>query len=595
MALNARQTGCAHRALWLTLNRASSKTIQFTQPSREKTVSEKIWLNSYPAGMPAEIDVNQFSSIPDLLEKSFTKFADKPAYHNLGHTITYAELERLSRDFAAFLQGQPGMDKGERVAIMSPNLLQYPVALIGILRAGMTVVNVNPLYTPRELEHQLKDSGAKAIVIIENFASTLEKCIAATSVKHVVLCAMGDQLGFLKGALVNYVVRNVKKMVPDYNLPGAVRFNVAVARGARVPVRPANINPDDVAVLQYTGGTTGVSKGAVLLHRNVIANVLQSEAWNQPVMKLVPDSEQLTTVCALPLYHIFAFTVGMMLSMRTGGKLILIPNPRDFSAVLKELSKHTIHSFPAVNTLFNGLANHPDFKTVDWSHLKVSVGGGMAVQSSVAKLWFEKTGCPICEGYGLSETSPSASCNPVTAKEYTGTIGVPLPSTYMKLLDDDGNEVAVGQSGEIAIKGPQVMAGYWQRPDETAKVMTADGYFKSGDIGVMDARGFFRIVDRKKDMILVSGFNVFPIELEDVVAQLAGVMECACIGVPDAKTGEAVKLVIVKKNPDLTEAQVRAYCKENLTGYKQPRIVEFRTELPKTPVGKILRRELREK
>jgi long-chain acyl-CoA synthetase len=333
----------------------------------------------------------------------------------------------------------------------------------------------------------------------------------------------------------------------------------------------------------------------VLLHRNVVANVLQSEAWNQPVMQLVPATEQPTSVCALPLYHIFAFTVGMMLSMRTGGKLILIPNPRDLPAVLKELSKHTIHSLPAVNTLFNGLANHPDFKTVDWSHLKVSVGGGSAVQSSVAKLWFEKTGCPICEGYGLSETSPSASCNPVTSKEYTGTIGVPLPSTFMKLLDDDGHEVALGQSGEIAIKGPQVMAGYWQRPDETAKVMTADGFFKSGDIGVMDERGFFKIVDRKKDMILVSGFNVFPTELEDVVAQLDGVLECACVGVPDEKTGEAVKLVIVKKNQDLTEAEIRAYCKENLTGYKQPKIIEFRTELPKTPVGKILRRELRVK
>jgi len=557
-------------------------------------MTDRIWLNSYPQGVPADLDTSQYPSLVALMEESFKKYASRTAYSFMGKDVTYGQTDSLSQAFAAYLQSL-GLVKGDRVAIMMPNVPQYPVAVAAILRAGYVVVNVNPLYTPRELEHQLKDSGAKAIVIIENFASTLEKCIAATSVKHVVLCAMGDQLGFLKGALVNYVVRNVKKMVPDYNLPGAVRFNVAVARGARVPVRPANINPDDVAVLQYTGGTTGVSKGAVLLHRNVIANVLQSQAWNQPVMKLVPDSEQLTTVCALPLYHIFAFTVGMMLSMRTGGKLILIPNPRDFPAVLKELSKHTIHSFPAVNTLFNGLANHPDFKTVDWSHLKVSVGGGMAVQSSVAKLWFEKTGCPICEGYGLSETSPSASCNPVTAKEYTGTIGVPLPSTYMKLLDDDGNEVAVGQSGEIAIKGPQVMAGYWQRPDETAKVMTADGYFKSGDIGVMDARGFFRIVDRKKDMILVSGFNVFPIELEDVVAQLAGVMECACIGVPDTKTGEAVKLVIVKKNPDLTEAQVRAYCKENLTGYKQPKVIEFRTELPKTPVGKILRRELRDK
>jgi long-chain acyl-CoA synthetase len=467
------------------------------------------------------------------------------------------------------------------------------VAVAAILRAGYVVVNVNPLYTPRELEHQLKDSGAKAIVIIENFAATLEKCLAATPVKHVVLCAMGDQLGLLKGALVNYVVRHVKKMVPAFGLPGAVRFNEAVARGSKGTVKPANLTPDDVAVLQYTGGTTGVSKGAVLLHRNVLANVLQAEAWNEPVMKQVPANEQPTSVCALPLYHIFAFTVGMMLSMRTGGKLVLIPNPRDLPGVLKELSKHRIHSFPAVNTLFNGLANHPDFNTVDWSHLKVSVGGGTAVQSAVAKLWFEKTGCPICEGYGLSETAPIASCNPVTSKDYTGTIGVPVPNTEMKLLDDDGHEVSLGQSGEIAIKGPQVMAGYWQRPDETAKVMTADGFFKTGDIGVMDERGFFKIVDRKKDMILVSGFNVYPTELEDVVSQMEGVMECACVGVPDAKAGEAVKLVIVKKDPALTEAQVRAFCKENLTGYKQPKVIEFRADLPKTPVGKILRRELR--
>jgi long-chain acyl-CoA synthetase len=406
---------------------------------------------------------------------------------------------------------------------------------------------------------------------------------------------MGDQLGFFKGALVNYVVRNVKKMVPAYNLPGSVRFNAAIAKGTNAPFKKQSCKADDVAVLQYTGGTTGVSKGAVLLHRNVIANVLQSEAWNEPVMKMVPANEQPTGVCAIPLYHIFAFTVGMMLSLRTGGKLVLIANPRDIPAFLKELTKHKIHSFPAVNTLFNGLANHPDFGTVDWSHLKVSVGGGSAVQSSVAKLWFEKTGCSICEGYGLSETSPSVSCNLVTATEYTGTIGVPLPSTYMKLLDDDGKEAAEGQSGEIAIKGPQVMAGYWQRPDETAKVMTADGYFKTGDIGIVDAKGFFKIVDRKKDMILVSGFNVFPTELEDVVSQLPGVLECACVGVADAKSGEAVKLVIVKKDPNLSEADVRAFCKENLTGYKQPRVVEFRAELPKTPVGKILRRELRDK
>ncbi|MCD6079815.1 MAG: long-chain-fatty-acid--CoA ligase-like protein, partial [Ramlibacter sp.] len=391
--------------------------------------------------------------------------------------------------------------------------------------------------------------GSKAIVIIENFANTLQQCIANTPVKHIVLASMGDMLGGLKGALVNYVVRKVKKMVPAYSLPGAVKFKEAIDRGTRGTLRKPEIRPDDVAVLQYTGGTTGVSKGAVLLHRNVIANVLQSEAWNKPATDKLAPNEQPAGVCALPLYHIFAFTVGMMLSMRTGAKLILIPNPRDLPAVLKELSRQKFHTFPAVNTLFNGLANHPDFNKVDWSNLKISVGGGMAVQGAVAKLWLEKTGCPICEGYGLSETSPSASCNPVTSTEYTGTIGVPLPSTWMKCIDDDGREVPVGERGEIAIKGPQVMAGYWQRPDETAKVMTADGYFKSGDVGVMDARGYFKIVDRKKDMVLVSGFNVYPNEVEDVVALMPGVMECAVVGVPDDKTGEAVKLVIVKKDP----------------------------------------------
>jgi long-chain acyl-CoA synthetase len=557
-------------------------------------MSDRIWLKSYPPGVPADLDTSQYPSLVALMEESFKKYASKTAYSFMGKDVSYGQTDSLSQALAVYLQSL-GLVKGDRVAIMMPNVPQYPVAVAAILRAGFVVVNVNPLYTPRELEHQLKDSGSKAIVIIENFAATLEKCIAATPVKHVILCAMGDQLGLLKGALVNYVVRNVKKMVPAYSLPGAVRFNAAVAKGSSGSLKAVQIKPDDVAVLQYTGGTTGVSKGAVLLHRNVIANVLQSEAWNQPVMKLVPPNEQPTGVCALPLYHIFAFTVGMMLSMRTGGKLILIPNPRDLPAVLKELSKHVIHSFPAVNTLFNGLANHPDFNTVDWSHLKVSVGGGTAVQSSVAKIWVEKTGCPICEGYGLSETSPSASCNPVTAKEYTGTIGVPLPSTYLKLLDDDGKEVGPGESGEIAIKGPQVMAGYWQRPDETAKVMTADGFFKSGDIGVVDERGYFKIVDRKKDMILVSGFNVFPTELEDVVGQCPGVLECACVGVKDEKTGEGVKLVIVRKDPELTEAQIRAYCKENMTGYKQPKVIEFRSELPKTPVGKILRRELRDK
>jgi long-chain acyl-CoA synthetase len=558
------------------------------------STQERPWLSAYPEGVPADVDVAQYGSLVALMEESFQKYASRTAYHFMGKDFSYAQTDSLSVAFGAYLQGL-GLVKGDRVAIMMPNVPQYPVVVAAVLRAGFVVVNVNPLYTPRELEHQLKDSGSKAIVIIENFASTLEQCIAATPVKHVVLCAMGDMLGLLKGAIVNYVVRNVKKMVPAYSLPHAVRFNDAVAKGTRGTLKRPDTKPDDVAVLQYTGGTTGVSKGAVLLHRNVIANVLQSEAWNSPVMTKVPQGEQITTVCALPLYHIFAFTVCMMLSMRNGGKVLLIPNPRDLPAVLKELSKHTFHSFPAVNTLFNGLANHPDFGTVNWKNLKVSLGGGMAVQGAVAKLWLEKTGCPICEGYGLSETSPSASCNPVTSTDYTGTIGVPIPGTYMKCLDDEGREVPLGQPGEIAIQGPQVMAGYWQRPDETAKVMTPDGFFKTGDVGVMDERGYFKIVDRKKDMVLVSGFNVYPNEVEDVVAKMDGVLECAVVGVPDDKSGEAVKLVIVKKSEALTEQMVREFCKANLTGYKQPKVIEFRTELPKTPVGKILRRELRDK
>ena len=554
---------------------------------------EPNWLKHYPEGVAPHVNANEYASLVELLDYSFSKYADLPAFKFMGKDFSYRLVDEMSRAFAAYAQTL-GLAQGERVAIMMPNVPQYPIVVAGLLRAGLVVVNVNPLYTPRELEHQLKDSGAKAIVIIENFATTLQEVLHEVPTKKVVLASMGDLLGLLKGTLVNYVVRNVKKMVPAYSLPGAVRFNDALEKGAARTLQAPPIGPDDVAVLQYTGGTTGVSKGAVLLHRNVIANVLQSEAWNDPVMHKVPAGEQPTSVCALPLYHIFAFTVGMMLSMRTGGKLILIPNPRDIPAVLKELSKHTFHSFPAVNTLFNGLANHPDFDTVNWKNLKVSVGGGMAVQGAVAKLWLDKTGCPICEGYGLSETSPSVTCNPTTSIAYTGTIGVPLPSTCVKLLDDDGHEVPTGQAGELAVKGPQVMAGYWQRPDETAKVMTPDGYFKTGDIAVTDERGYFRIVDRKKDMILVSGFNVYPNEIEDVVAQIPGVLECAAVGIADDKTGEAVKLVIVRKNPDLTEAEVRAFCRENLTGYKQPRIIEFRTDLPKTPVGKILRRELRD-
>ncbi len=555
---------------------------------------ERIWLKSYPPGVPADIDVAQYGSLVDLIDACFRQHAQRTAYSFMGRDITFRQTDSLSEAFGAYLQGL-GLAQGERVAVMMPNVPQYPVVVAAVLRAGLVLVNVNPLYTARELEHQLKDSGAKAIVILENFAGTLEKCLAATPVKHVVLAAMGDQLGLLKGALVNYVVRHVKKVVPPFSLPGAVRFNEAVARGSGVTLKKPVIKSDDMAVLQYTGGTTGLSKGAVLLHRNLVANVLQNEVWAAPLMDTIPADEQPVIVCALPLYHIFAFTYCMMLAMRLGGKLILIANPRDMPGMLKELSGHRIHLMPAVNTLFNGMANHPDFNTVDWSHLVAATGGGTAVQSAVAQLWKEKTGKPILEGYGLSETSPTASGNPANATEYSGSIGVPLPNTWMKLVDDDGQDVGPGEPGEIAIKGPQVMAGYWQRPDETAKVMTADGYFKSGDIGVMDERGYFRIVDRKKDMVLVSGFNVYPTEIEEVVSQLAGVLECACVGIPDAKTGEAVKLVVVKKDPALTEAQVRAYCKENLTGYKQPRVVEFRADLPKTPVGKILRRELRDK
>ena len=557
-------------------------------------MSDRPWLNAYPEGVPSDIDTSQYPSLVALMEEAFAKHSSKVAYSFMGKELSFAEVDAQSKAFAAYLQGL-GLQRGDRVALMMPNIPQYPVAVAAVLRAGYVVVNVNPLYTARELEHQLKDSGAKAIVIIENFAKTLQDGMHGSAIEHIVLCAMGDELGFLKGALVNYVVRSVKKMVPAFSLPGAVRFKDALAKGRGGNFAAPVFKADDMALLQYTGGTTGVSKGAVLLHKNIIANVLQSEAWNEPAMKKVPAGEQPTSICALPLYHIFAFTVNMMLSMRTGGKTVLIPNPRDLKATLKELSKHRFHSLPAVNTLFNGLANHPDFNTVDWSHLKVSVGGGMAVQSAVAELWLKKTGCPICEGYGLSETSPSVTCNPVTATAYSGTIGVPLPSTYVKLVGSDGQDVTEwGQPGEVAVLGPQVMAGYWQRPDETAKSMTADGYFLTGDIGTMDERGFVKIVDRKKDMVIVSGFNVYPNEVEDVVSNCPGVLECAVVGVPDEKSGEAIKLVIVKKDPALTEQIVRDYCHANLTGYKRPRHIVFRTELPKTPVGKILRRELRD-
>ncbi len=555
---------------------------------------EKIWLKQYPAGVPAQIRVDLYPSLVALMEESFGKYRKLPAYWFMGKAVGFGQIDDASRAFAAYLQSL-GMDKGDRVAVMLPNVPQYPVAVAAILRAGYVVVNVNPLYTPRELQHQLTDSGAKAIVILENFAATLAQVADAVPTKQVVLAAMGDMLGLAKGALVNYVVRKVKNMVPPFALPQAVRFNDALTQGRRRSYTPPKIGPDDIAVLQYTGGTTGVSKGAVLLHRNLVANVLQSEAWYQPALKKIPAGEQIVTVCALPLYHIFGFNTNMMLGMRMGGSNILIPNPRDIPAVLKELSKQKFHSLPAVNTLFLALANHPDFDKVDWSSLKISVGGGMAVQQATARLWLEKTGCPICEGYGLSETSPSVTCNPVDSTAYSGNIGLPLPNTELALLDDDGHEVPAGAAGEIAIRGPQVMAGYWQRPEETAKVMTADGYFRSGDIGMVDERGYFRIVDRKKDMILVSGFNVYPNEIEDVLTQMPGVLEAAAVGIADAKAGEAVKVVIVKRDPALTEADVRAYCEANLTGYKRPKVVEFRSDLPKTPVGKVLRRELRDK
>ena len=553
---------------------------------------EPIWLKHYPAEVPREINTSLYPSLVDLLDTSFKKNAAKPAYLMMGRTVTFAQVDEASRAMAAYLQGL-GLEKGDRVAVMMPNLFQYPVAVAAILRAGFVVVNVNPLYTPRELEHQLKDSGAKAIFIIENFASVLQQVIKHVPTKHIILASMGDMLGFAKGMIVNYVVRKVKKMVPAYELPGAVRFNDALSKGRGQSFKPHKVGPDDIAVLQYTGGTTGVSKGAVLLHRNLVANILQNEAWYQPALKKVQPGEQIVTICALPLYHIFGFNVNMMLSMHMGGANVLIPNPRDLSAVFKELSGHRFHSFPAVNTLFMAMANHPEFGTVDWSHLVISVGGGMAVQQATAEKWLKITGCPVVEGYGLSETSPVATVNRVDVHDFTGSIGLPVPNTEIAIRDDDGRDMPLGERGEICIRGPQVMAGYWNRPDETAKVMYEDGFFKSGDIGVMDEQGYVRIVDRKKDMILVSGFNVYPTEIEQVVNLHPGVLECAAVGVPDARSGEAVKLYVVKQDPSLAEEDLSSYCQQQFTAYKRPKYIEFRDELPKSNVGKILRRELR--
>ena len=553
---------------------------------------ERIWLKQYPAGVPADIDPSQYPSLVALLEESFAKFRDRKAFICMDKSISYRELDELSLALGAYLQSR-GLAKGARVAIMMPNVLQHPVATSAVLRAGFAVVNVNPLYTPRELEHQLKDSGAEAIIVLENFASVVQQVIGKTAVKHVIVGSMGDLLG-LKGMIVNLVVRRVKKMVPAWSLPGSVTFNEALSAGRSMTMNKPAIGPDAVAFLQYTGGTTGLSKGATLLHRNILANVLQNDAWLQPALRKPPQVDQLFIVCALPLYHIFALTACFLLGMRAGGVNLLIPNPRDMAGFIKELMKYQVNSFPAVNTLYNGLLNTPGFDQVDFSKLKISNGGGMAVQRAVAEAWEKRTGCSVAEGYGLSETSPTLTCNPADMDQFSGSIGLPVPSTWISIRDDDGNEVPLGEPGEICAKGPQVMSGYWNRPDETAKVMTSDGFFRTGDIGIMNADGYTKIVDRKKDMINVSGFNVYPNEVEEVLASHPGVLECAVIGVSDARTSEAVKAFVVKKDPNVTAEDLIKFCHAELTNYKVPKKIEFRTALPKTNVGKILRRELRD-
>jgi long-chain acyl-CoA synthetase len=554
------------------------------------------WLQHYPPGVPAEIALDAHTTLVDVLDQSFRQYAARDAAACLGSRLPFSELDDLSHALAAWLQAR-GLRRGARVALMMPNLPQYMIAIAAVLRAGCVVVNVNPLYTARELEHQLKDSGAEAIVVLENFAVTLAQVIERTPVKHVVLAAMGDRLGFWKGQFVNFAVRHLRKMVPEFSVPldggrTVTRFNMAIAEGTGMPLKRVDLQPEDIAFLQYTGGTTGVSKGATLTHRNVVANILQTEAWFKPVLYTV-GNQQLVVVCALPLYHIFALTICYMMGARLGMLNLLVPNPRDLPGLVKTLSGYRVNMFPAVNTLFNALANDADFARLDFSGLVVSNGGGMAVQKATAERWLAVTGCPVVEGYGLSETSPVATSNRLDLHEFTGTIGLPIPSTHIAIRDDDGHDLPAGQPGEICIRGPQVMAGYWMRPDETAKVMTADGYFKSGDVGVMDERGYVTIVDRKKDMILVSGFNVYPNEIEQVVNQLPGVLECAAVGIADDKSGEAVKLFVVKKEATLSEDDVARWCRDNFTAYKRPKYIEFRDDLPKTNVGKILRRELR--
>ncbi len=549
----------------------------------------KVWLNRYPADVPAEITADRYTSLIDLFEHAVKRYADQPAFINMGQAMTYRKLEERSRAFAAYLQQGLGLKKGDRVALMMPNLLQYPIALFGILRAGMIVVNVNPLYTPRELEHQLNDSGASAIVIVSNFAHTLEKVVAKTQVKHVILTRLGDQLAPAKGTLVNFVVKYIKRMVPKYHLPDAISFRSALHEGYRMQyVRPDIIN-DDLAFLQYTGGTTGVAKGAMLTHRNMQANLEQTKATYGSLLKEGKE----TVVTALPLYHIFALTVNCMLFIDLGGANLLITNPRDIPGLVKELSKVRFTAITGVNTLFNALLNDEDFQKLDFSSLSLSAGGGMSVQKAVAERWEKLTGHYLLEGYGLTECSPLVSVNPYDIRYHSGSIGLPVPSTDIMLVDDEGNEVAEGEPGELCIKGPQVMLGYWQRPDATDEVLK-NGWLRSGDIVTVDQEGFIRIVDRKKDMILVSGFNVYPNEIEDVLMLHPKVREAAAIGVPNEVAGETVKICVVKKDPSLTKEELIAHCKKNLTGYKVPKIVEFRDELPKTNVGKILRRELRD-
>ena len=551
---------------------------------------EKLWLNSYEQGVNAEIDITQYSSISDVFRQSVEKFAHQPAFQNMGKTLTYAEVGKLAQDFASYLQNVLKLPLGERVAIMLPNLLQYPIALFGILQAGLVAVNTNPLYTPRELEHQLKDSGATTIIVLENFANTLELVLPRTQIKHVIVASVGEMFGFFKGTLMNFVLRKIKKMVPEYRISGAIPFQTTLKEGAAHTFRPVTLTREDTALLQYTGGTTGVAKGAVLSHGNICANMLQAKEW---IKNQLREGKE-TVIAALPLYHIFALTVNLMIFTNAGSKIILITNPRDMKGFIGELKKERISVFIGVNTLFNGMVNQPDFAAVDFSNLRLTLGGGMATQKAVAEKWKKITGTPIVEAYGLTEASPGVCCNPLNIEAYSGGIGLPVPSTEVELRDADGKEVPVGQPGELWVRGPQVMKGYWNRPEETAKTIDARGFLETGDIAVMDEKGRLKLVDRKKDLIVVSGFNVYPNEIEEVISHNDKVMEVACIGVPNEKTGEALKVFVVKKDPSLTKEELIEFCRTELTAYKVPKDIEFRDELPKSNVGKILRRELRE-